>query len=341
MEEVAKEWGLDARLAQTLREEGVKHFFPIQVRVVPEIVATERHSHVQSRDICVSAPTGSGKTLVYVLGVLQALMRRRVVRLRALVLLPSRDLAMQVHKVFQRYAERTGLRVGLAIGQTNFLEEQLSLVGRFALAGNPVAAARACSLRGTGAVSWQGPSLTGNSTSVPSGGASEVDIVVATPGRLMDHLSQTPGFTLQHLRYLVIDEADRLLNQSYQGWVGKVLAASYRREPGSVSRVVNGDLQLFSTPALALAHSDAKTEDTHKTASPRSNKPSPFQFPSGIQLEPVTIRGRPLATGARVRGPTVSTPPLRKMLFSATLTSNPQKLAGLGVLNPVMFSARE
>lgn len=41
------------------------------MRVVPDIVATERHSHVQSRDICVSAPTGSGKTLVFVLGVLQ------------------------------------------------------------------------------------------------------------------------------------------------------------------------------------------------------------------------------------------------------------------------------
>lgn len=56
----------------------------------------------------------------------------------------------------------------------------------------------------------------------------KVDIVVATPGRLLDHLAQTPGFTLQHLRYLVIDEADRLLNQSYQGWVGKVVKAAYR-----------------------------------------------------------------------------------------------------------------
>lgn len=46
---------------------------PRQVRVVPDIVATERHSHVQSRDICVSAPTGSGKTLVFVLGVLQVI----------------------------------------------------------------------------------------------------------------------------------------------------------------------------------------------------------------------------------------------------------------------------
>lgn len=56
-------------------------------------------------------------------------------RLRALVLLPSRDLAMQVHTVFKRYAQGTGLRVGLAIGQTNFLEEQLALVGAVALEG--------------------------------------------------------------------------------------------------------------------------------------------------------------------------------------------------------------
>lgn len=66
----------------------------------------------------------------------QALIRRRVVRMRALVLLPSRDLAMQVHSVFKKYARGTGLRVGLAIGQTNFLEEQLALVGPVALAGD-------------------------------------------------------------------------------------------------------------------------------------------------------------------------------------------------------------
>lgn len=65
----------------------------------------------------------------------QALIQRRVTRLRALVLLPSRDLAVQVHDVFRTYARSTGLRVGLAIGHTNFLEEQLALVGGAALAG--------------------------------------------------------------------------------------------------------------------------------------------------------------------------------------------------------------
>jgi ATP-dependent RNA helicase DDX51/DBP6 len=52
------------------------------------------------------------------------------------------------------------------------------------------------------------------------------DIIVATPGRLVDHIrSQTPGFTLAYLQYLVVDEADRLLNQSYQEWAEVVIAA--------------------------------------------------------------------------------------------------------------------
>jgi ATP-dependent RNA helicase DDX51/DBP6 len=40
----------------------------------------------------------------------------------------------------------------------------------------------------------------------------------------MDHLTSTPNFTLQHLRFLVIDEADRLLNQSFQNWLAQVIA---------------------------------------------------------------------------------------------------------------------
>ena len=44
------------------------------------------------------------------------------------------------------------------------------------------------------------------------------DIVVATPGRLVEHLRNTKGFSVTHLRFLVIDEADRLLGQSFQRW---------------------------------------------------------------------------------------------------------------------------
>ena len=60
--------------------------------------------------------------------------------------------------------------------------------------------------------------------------SSRVDVLICTPGRLVDHISSTPNFTLHHVRFLVIDEADRLLDQSYHGWLGKVLKAAYNRQ---------------------------------------------------------------------------------------------------------------
>ena len=44
------------------------------------------------------------------------------------------------------------------------------------------------------------------------------DIIVATPGRLVDHIQKTEGFTLNHLRYLVIDEADRVMEDVQNDW---------------------------------------------------------------------------------------------------------------------------
>ena len=73
-----------------------------------------------------------------------------------------------------------------------------------------------------------------------AGGHSNVDILVATPGRLIDHLEQTPNFSLQHLRFLVIDEADRLLAQSFQGWLDKV--STYIRPKPVVSTGIGDDV---------------------------------------------------------------------------------------------------
>ena len=88
--------------------------------------------------------------------------------MRALIVLPTRDLAHQVHRVFDTYVSGTQLRVGGAYGHKSLAQEQEGLVRRGA----------------------RGP-------------LSLVDVVVATPGRLVDHLKQTAGFTLSHLRFLV------------------------------------------------------------------------------------------------------------------------------------------
>lgn len=124
----------------------------------------------------------------------------------------------------QRYAPSVGLKVGLAIGQTDFAREQCALVRPETTAynddegqdenGTDAASAASDALplllhrRGRGRQGHQGrpSSSSDQSSSSWRGGRSRVDILVATPGRLMDHMERTPGFTLQHLRYLVLDE---------------------------------------------------------------------------------------------------------------------------------------
>lgn len=90
--EAAKKWNLAPFLVKNLEKQGFENFFPIQALVIPDVIASERYSNIRAQDICVAAPTGSGKTLAFVLPVLNSLAGRRIKRLRALVVLPSRDL---------------------------------------------------------------------------------------------------------------------------------------------------------------------------------------------------------------------------------------------------------
>ena len=92
IDEAAAAWDLAPFLISNLKRDGHDNFFPIQSLVIPDVITSERHAHVRARDVCVAAPTGSGKTLSFVLPVLNALSKRNIRRLRALVVLPSRDL---------------------------------------------------------------------------------------------------------------------------------------------------------------------------------------------------------------------------------------------------------
>ena len=135
------------------------------------------------------------------------------------------------------------------------------------------------------------------------GGSSHVDILICTPGRLIDHLNGTPGFTLQHLRFLVIDEADRLLAQSFQDWLAQVLSAL--RPP---SRTV---------------------EDSFANISLTS--PSTWTYPQRAVLSPLFLPRIP----TDYDDPKQSS--CQKLLFSATLTRDPARIAALGLRDPKYF----
>lgn len=121
--------GLDKSFKAKLKENGVKQFFPVQAEVIPYVLKSNSYSDVVfPRDICVSAPTGSGKTLAFVLPIVQALKKHVVKKIRALVILPTQDLALQVFQCFKTYTQDTNLSTLLITGSTSFDVEQKQLV---------------------------------------------------------------------------------------------------------------------------------------------------------------------------------------------------------------------
>ncbi|KAG1663277.1 hypothetical protein FOA52_006318 [Chlamydomonas sp. UWO 241] len=290
--------GMAPGLAAALRSRmGFKELFPVQAAVWRESGGGTSSAH----DLCVAAPTGSGKTLAYVLPVLNGLACQATGgsahRLQALVVLPTRDLAQQVHAVFAQLCPSLGLTLGLAAASKGVGAEGAALVcapqppADSPLSLSPLldaAAMLACgSLASSGA--WMGGGGGGgssgsgdsNSAHAPPPSAcspSSVDVLVATPGRLIAHVQGTPGFTLRHLKYLVVDETDRLLRQSYQEWLPRVLAelpgscsgslavgAAAEQLPGSCGQR-HGQLPFGTQRVVKLVVSATLTRDPSKLA---------------------------------------------------------------------------
>lgn len=81
---------------------------------------------------------------------------------------------------------------------------------------------------------------------------------MATPGRLVAHLDGETGLSLEHLEFLVVDEADRLLAQSYQRWLPTVLAASFVRPAGRGEAAVSAVATRRLQPTAVTAANEAQ-----------------------------------------------------------------------------------
>ncbi|XP_053990203.1 ATP-dependent RNA helicase DDX51 [Hylaeus volcanicus] len=227
---------LGLKMIKVMKTNGIDKLFPVQASMIPWLLKCDkdRQQGWWVRDTCVSAPTGSGKTLAYVLPIVQILQSRLVPKIRCLVVVPAQELAAQVYKVMTMYTSHTSLKVGLLSGASSIEQEQNNILKK--------------TIRETY--------------------ISMVDIIVATPGRLVDHILKTPGFSLDDLRFLVIDEADRAAD-----WL-KHLPKQHRYPP---------QLTLFN-----MRHSKI---------------------------------------------------PVQKLLFSATLSQDPEKLNHLGLFKPILFTS--
>ena len=164
--------GLDSRLLRTLDEVGYESPSPIQAATIPALLA--------GRHVVGLAQTGTGKTAAFALPILARLDLKQKAP-QALVLAPTRELALQVCEAFQKYAARLpGVHVLPVYGGQGY-GVQLSALAR------------------------------------------GVHIVVGTPGRIMDHLEKGT-LDLTRLRFLVLDEADEMLNMGFAEDVETILA---------------------------------------------------------------------------------------------------------------------
>jgi len=174
--------GLNAELQSSAIQAGFTVPTPVQAEAIPHAL--------QGTDVMAKAQTGSGKTVAYVLPLLQRLMatatsredvpKKRVTQV--LVLVPTRELATQVSDVLRDLARplTQSIKVGTVFGGVSINPQMMSL-------------------------------------------RSGADVVVATPGRLLDLVDHN-ALHINHVQHLVLDEADRLLDLGFADELQRVLA---------------------------------------------------------------------------------------------------------------------
>ncbi len=210
------ELNLDDTVLKAISKLGFEHPTQVQAKVIPRILDNE--------DVFVMSETGSGKTAAFALPIIQKLINSS--KLRALILTPTRELAVQVDKDIKTYAEGTGVKSTAVYGQHNMNVELEEL-------------------------------------------ASGVNIVVGTPGRVFDHIDNK-GFSTKDINFLVLDEADRMLDMGFYDQVVKIIKRIPRdRVTMCFSatlpyEIKNISMQYMNNPINIDLGTDVKTVDSIK-----------------------------------------------------------------------------
>lgn len=221
---------LNPGILASLNKKGYHDAFAIQAAVLRLLLpGPEQHQG----DICISAATGSGKTLAYTLPMVEELRDKPLTRLRGLVVVPTRELVKQVRGSLEMCSVGSGVKIGTAVGSKSLKEEQELLIEigqRFDPDAYLAEKVKALD-EDEELLDWDFDSRAKyeEEFDIPRNYVvaydSKVDILICTPGRIVDHIQSTKGFTLDHVQWLVIDEADRLLDESFQQWIEIVIPA--------------------------------------------------------------------------------------------------------------------
>ncbi|KAK0630846.1 P-loop containing nucleoside triphosphate hydrolase protein [Bombardia bombarda] len=147
---------------------------PIQAKTIPIAL--------MGKDVVGGAVTGSGKTAAFIVPILERLLYRpkKVPTTRVIILMPTRELAIQCHSVAVKIASHTDIKFCLAVGGLSLKVQEAELRLR-------------------------------------------PDVVIATPGRFIDHMRNSASFTIETVEILVLDEADRMLEDGFADELNEIL----------------------------------------------------------------------------------------------------------------------
>jgi len=210
--------GLSAPILKALKEKGYASATPIQKALIPVMFSR--------RDIMAGAQTGTGKTAGFALPILQELSKMFAEGKhypKAVILVPTRELARQVHDSFEAYGKFLPLKSTVLYGGAN---------------------------------------LTSQANRLKNG----VDIIIATSGRLLEHIHQK-NINLESVDYLVLDEADTILDMGFVHEVSKILQyLPSRRQNVLISATLSGSVkrlaeQILTKPKLIEVDSMGTTAD--------------------------------------------------------------------------------
>ncbi|MEO9102072.1 MAG: DEAD/DEAH box helicase [Burkholderiaceae bacterium] len=221
------ELSLAEPLARAVAEMGYESMTPIQAEAIPVVL--------EGRDVMGAAQTGTGKTAAFSLPLLQRLLKHENSSasparhpVRALVLLPTRELAVQVAQQVELYAKYTLLRSMVVFGGMDMKPQTLELK------------------RG-------------------------VEVLVATPGRLLDHI-EAKNAVLNQVEYVVLDEADRMLDIGFLPDLQRILSYLPKQRTtllfsatfsSEIKRLASSYLRDPVTIEVARSNATASTVEQH------------------------------------------------------------------------------
>ncbi|OBA26538.1 DEAD-domain-containing protein [Hanseniaspora valbyensis NRRL Y-1626] len=243
-----EEWDIKPNSSMTLQAKNFRDL-PLSSNIIKglsdngftKMTAIQQHSipvSLQNWDIMASAQTGSGKTLAFLIPILEKLYKLQWSEydgLGALVISPTRELAMQTYEVLLKIGKKYNLAAGLVIGGKDLKFEVERIY--------------------------------------------KMNILVCTPGRLLQHMDQSAGFDVSNLQMLVLDEADRCLDMGFKKSLDAIISnlpserqtllfsATQSQSLESLARLSLTNYKTVEDPTLRNIVSSIKDKD-NKTTTP-------------------------------------------------------------------------